>query len=229
MGKDDEQSGNYASPPCLLHEFEPVECGETFDAAQWRDVLRWRKAERERLIAARLAVPAEERAQLAERIAEGVDALVGDPKGRIISLYWPFRGEPDFRPWIASITGRGATAALPVVVEKGRPLIFRAYKPGDRLEKGVWNIPIPAEDRQVIPDVVLSPVVGFDPRNYRLGYGGGFFDRTLAALPHKALVIGVGYGASAVKTIFPQWHDVPMDWIVTESAPARAYPPRSRG
>lgn len=217
MNKDDEQAGTYASPPCLLHEFEPVEDGNSFDAAQWRDVLRWRKAERERLIATRLAIPAEERARMAERIAGGVDALVGDPKGRIVSLYWPFRGEPDFRPWIASITERGATAALPVVVEKGRPLIFRAYKPGDKLEKGVWNIPIPAEDRQVIPDVVLSPVVGFDPQNYRLGYGGGFFDRTLAALPAKPLVIGVGYSSQAIPTIYAQPHDIPMDRIVTEA------------
>lgn len=217
MNKDDGQAGNYASPPCLLHEFEPVEGGDPLDAAQWRDVLRWRKAERERLIAARLAIPADERARMAERIAEGVDALVGDPKGRIVSLYWPFRGEPDFRPWIASITERGATAALPVVVEKGRPLIFRAYEPGDRLEKGVWNIPIPAEDRQVIPDVVLSPVVGFDLQNYRLGYGGGFFDRTLAALPAKPLVIGVGYSSQAISTIYPQPHDIPMDRIVTEA------------
>ena len=162
----------------------PVEPG--FDAPQWRDVARWRKAERERLIAARLAISADERARMAVRIAAGIDALVGDPKDQIVSLYWPFRGEPDLRSWIASITERGATAALPVVVEKGRPLVFRAYRPGDRLEKGVWNIPIPAEGAAVIPDVVLAPVVGFDPQNYRLGYGGGFFDRTLAALPDQA-------------------------------------------
>lgn len=217
MNKDDEKAATYASPPCLLHEFEPVEGDGAFDAAQWRDVLRWRRSEREKLIAARLAIPAEERTAMAGRIAEGVDALIGDPKGRVVSLYWPFRGEPDFRPWIASITERGATAALPVVLEKGRPLIFRAYRPGDKLEKGVWNIPIPAEDRQVIPEIVLSPVVGFDPQNYRLGYGGGFFDRTLAALPAKPLVIGVGYSSQAIPTIYPQPHDIPMDRIVTEN------------
>ena len=212
-----DQPPSFASPPCLLHEFEPVEGGEGFDAARWRDVLRWRKAERERLIAARLAVCAEERARMAERIAEGVDAMIGDPKGRVISLYWPFRGEPDLRPWIASITARGATAALPVVIEKGRPLAFRAYRPGDRLEKGVWNIPVPAEGKEIIPDVTLAPVVGFDPQSYRLGYGGGFFDRTLASLPAKPLTIGVGYALQAIPTIYPQPHDIPMDRIVTEA------------
>jgi 5-formyltetrahydrofolate cyclo-ligase len=215
MGNADQPS-SFASPPCTLHEFEPVEGGGEFDATQWRDVSRWRKAERERLIAARLAIPADERAKMADRIATRLDALIGDPKGRIISLYWPFRGEPDLRPWLASITGRGATAALPVVIEKGRPLVFRTYRPGDRLEKGVWNIPIPVEGVEVIPDIVLAPVVGFDPQNYRLGYGGGFFDRTLAALPVKPFTIGVGYSMQAIPTIYPQPHDVPMDLIVTE-------------
>ena len=90
-----------------------------------------------------------------------------------------------------------ARIALPIVIEKAQPLIFRAYRPGDRLEKGVWNIPIPAEGEPVLPDIVISPMVGVDPRNYRLGYGGGFFDRTLAAMPRKPLVIGVGYEHAA--------------------------------
>jgi 5-formyltetrahydrofolate cyclo-ligase len=183
----------------------------------WPAVARWRKAERERLIAARLAISADERAAMALHIAGHLDTLIGDPAGRIVSLYWPFRGEPDLRPWVASITARGARAALPVVVQKGRPLIFRAYRPGDRLEKGVWNIPIPADGAEIVPEVVLAPVVGFDRQGYRLGYGGGFFDRTLAALPTKPLVIGVGYTSQAIPTIHPQPHDIAMDRIVTES------------
>jgi 5,10-methenyltetrahydrofolate synthetase len=186
-------------------------------SSPWPEIARWRKAERERLIAARLAVPAEARTEMAGRIAASLDAVIGDPKDRIVSLYWPFRGEPDLRGWLASIVERGAIAALPVVVEKGRPLVFRAYRPGDRLEKGVWNIPVPAEGRPVIPDVVLAPVVGYDARNYRLGYGGGFFDRTLASLPARPLVIGLGYAMQRIKTIHPQPHDVPMDRIVTEA------------
>ena len=111
----------------------------------WMEIARWRKAERARLIEARLAIPNERRAEMARQIAEGLDAAIGDISGRDISLYWPFRGEPDLRSWIASVIERGGTVALPVVVEKARPLIFRAYRPGDRLEKGVWNIPVPAE------------------------------------------------------------------------------------
>ncbi|RWM13577.1 MAG: 5-formyltetrahydrofolate cyclo-ligase [Mesorhizobium sp.] len=197
-----------------MHELDPE-----FRAllSDWTDVKRWRKAERERLIAARLAVSADARTAMSQRIGESLDAVIGDIAGRMVSLYWPFRGEPDLRPWMASVNERRGRTALPVVVEKGQPLVFRAYAPGDRLEKGVWNIPIPAEGDPVLPDIVISPVVGIDPRQYRLGYGGGFFDRTLAAMPSKPLVIGVGYELQRIATIYPQPHDIPMDRVVTET------------
>jgi 5-formyltetrahydrofolate cyclo-ligase len=180
----------------------------------WPDIARWRKAERERLIAARLAIPADDRAAMSAEIATRLDAIIADVAGRTISLYWPFRGEPGLRPWMASLVALGATPALPLVIEKAHPLVFRAYRPGDRLEKGVWNIPIPAEGDPIVPNIVIAPLVGVDIRNYRLGYGGGFFDRTLASLPGKPLVIGVGYEMQRIPTIHPQPHDIPMDQIV---------------
>ena len=215
--RDDEEPARYASPPCFMHELDPE-----FHAplAEWTDVRRWRKAERERLIAARLAVSADTRAAMSARIAQGLDALIGDIAGRTVSLYWPFRGEPDLRRWMAAINARGGRTALPVVIEKGQPLVFRAYKPGDRLDKGVWNIPIPAEGEPVLPDIVISPIVGIDPGNFRLGYGGGFFDRTLAAMPFRPLVIGVGYELQRIATIYPQPHDIPMTTVVTEFSAA---------
>lgn len=215
MAKDeDEGSGQYASPPCFMHELDPE-----FQAplSEWTDVRRWRRAERERLIASRLAVSADMRTAMSQRIAEGLDAVIGDIAGSMVSLYWPFRGEPDLRPWMETVNTRGGRTALPVVVEKDRPLVFRAYTHGDRLEKGVWNIPIPAEGDPVLPDIVISPIVGIDPGHFRLGYGGGFFDRTLAAMPFKPLVIGVGYELQRIVTIYPQPHDIPMDRVVTES------------
>jgi len=212
--RDEQGPAQYASPPCFMHELDPEFRAPLTD---WTDVRRWRKAERERLIAARLAVSADARAAMSTRIAEGLDALIGDIGGRMVSLYWPFRGEPDLRSWMGSINERGGRTALPVVIEKGQPLVFRAYRPGDRLEKGVWNIPIPAQGDPVLPDIVISPIVGIDPGNYRLGYGGGFYDRTLAAMPFKPLVIGVGYELQRIPTIYPQPHDIPMDRIVTEA------------
>ncbi len=184
------------------------------ELSEWPDIARWRKAERERLIAARLALPAAARASMSAKIAEQIEAAVGDIAGRVVSFYWPFRGEPDLRPLVAAVAARGGTPALPVVVERARPLVFRAYRPGDKLEKGVWNIPIPAAAHPVVPDVVIAPLVGVDPGNYRLGYGGGFFDRTLASLANRPLVIGVGYDIQRIETIHPQPHDIPMDRVI---------------
>jgi len=214
---DDANATRYASPPCFMHDLDENGAPRHVDPALWTDVARWRKAERARLIEARLATSADTRTAMAQKIAKGLDTAIGEVSGRLISLYWPFRGEPDLRPWMASVISRGGTVALPIVVEKAQPLIFRAYKPGDRLEKGVWNIPIPAEGDPVLPDVVISPIVGIDPHNYRLGYGGGFFDRTLAAMPRKPLVIGIGYEMQRIATIYPQTHDIAMDMVITEA------------
>lgn len=188
------------------------------DRITWQQVAAWRKAERERLIALRLAISADHRATMAEAISTGLDRVVGEIAGRTVSLYWPFRGEPDLRPWLARVAAHGGRTALPVVVAKAEPLCFRAYRPGDPLERGVWNIPVPAHGETVVPDVVIAPLVGVDPGNYRLGYGGGFFDRTLAAMPVRPLVVGVGYEALRIATIHPQPHDIAMDVVVTERA-----------
>ena len=215
-GDERDGGGTYASPPCFMHELQPGYT-EPVDTQTRVDVMRWRKAERQRQIEQRLAIPAAVRAEMARAIAAGLDAVIGDAEGRTASLYWPFRGEPDLRGWAADFITRGGNAALPVVIEKGFPLVFRRWQPGDRLEKGVWNIPVPVEGAEVVPDIVVAPLVGFDRRNYRLGYGGGFFDRTLAALPSRPLVVGVGYAAAAIDTIFPLPHDIPMNCIVTEN------------
>jgi 5-formyltetrahydrofolate cyclo-ligase len=84
---------------------------------------------------------------------------------------------------------------------------------------GLWKIPYPAEGAEIVPRVVPAPLVGFDKDCFRLGYGGGFFDRTLARFPTKPLVIGVGYPNALIRTIFPQPHDIPMDWVVTGATP----------
>jgi hypothetical protein len=81
----------------------------------------------------------------------------------VVSLYWPFRGELDLREWRAGVIERGVRVALPVVVAKAHPLIFREWRPGCRIERGVWNIPAPADGEVLTPDVVLAPLVGFDP------------------------------------------------------------------
>ena len=214
----DDPPGTFSSPPCFLHEVDPAYSGlpSPADAQQWTDVARWRKAQRESQIARRLAIPPTERNRASEQIGGYLDQLVGDVEGHCISLYWPFRGEPDLRRWMESVCARGGTCCLPLVVRPGAPLEFRVWEPGARLARGVWNIPYPADGTEAVPDIVIAPVVAFDRACFRLGYGGGFFDRTLAAMRVRPRVIGVGYACSAIGTIYPQPHDIPMDVIVTE-------------
>lgn len=214
---DDDAPRRYASPACLAQELEPG----AVDPQQALDVARWRKAERARLLEQRAALPNEVRRAAAQAIAGHLDRLLAERFERLdgltISAWWPIKAELDLRFWLAGLPARGARAALPLVVLKGEPLRFRAWTPGTTMARGFWNIPVPAEGPDVVPDVVLAPVVGWDVEGYRLGYGGGYFDRTLAAATPRPLAIGVGLDAARVVTIFPQPHDVPMQVIVTET------------
>ena len=212
---DAPEPAEYASPPCFMHELSPDYAG-TSQSHAWPDVQRWRKAERKRLIEDRMGMSQAERQARSARIAEQLDQTIKQFAGRIIGTYWPFRGEPDLRGWGIEVAERGGRIALPVVIQKGWPLEYRIWTPGDPLERGVWNILVPARGPAVQPDVVIAPLVGFDAQKYRLGYGGGFFDRTLAAMPRKPRAIGIGYAQSRLATIYPQPHDIAMDTIITD-------------
>lgn len=213
---DEAEAAEYASPPCFMHELTPDYCAVRSSSDAWSDVSRWRQAERKRLLGQRLSLGPEERQLRSGRIAALLDLTIGKYSGRIIGTYWPFRGEPDLRNWGIRVVERGGRLALPVVIQKGWPLEYRIWTPGDPLERGVCNILVPSSGPAVQPDIVIAPVVGFDQAHYRLGYGGGFFDRTLAIMPKKPLTIGVGYAQSRIPTIHPQPHDIPMDVIVTD-------------
>lgn len=216
---DDDRPETYASPPCFMHELDPGYMGlaEAGDPQQWADVMRWRTAERERLIRERLAIPSDVRRRQDKQIAANLEAAAADVAGQVVTAYWPIRGEPDLRRVVQYLVACGARMALPVVVGPGRPLIFRAWTPGAPLERGVWGLLTPPADAEVVvPDTIIVPVVGFDPACHRLGYGGGFFDRTLAVLANRPRVVGVGYSQAMIATIYPQPHDIPMNAIVTE-------------
>ncbi len=208
-------SRSYASPPCFSHELsEGADGAEVVDPQTARDVARWRKAERARLIGMRLAVSADERVRTAERVMAKLDVLIREIETPVVSTYWPFRGELDLRPWMTRLTNEGARVVLPVVVAKDAPLVFREWRPRCRMERGVWNIPVPAEREVQVPNVVISPVVGIDAAGFRLGHGGGFYDQTLAAMEQDHLVIGIGHPSARIATIYPQPYDVPMDVVV---------------
>jgi 5-formyltetrahydrofolate cyclo-ligase len=180
----------------------------------------WRKNERERLVSARLALEATTLHAFRSVIDNHIErAFPGLARGTL-AFCWPFKNEYDPRFLAHRLRERGASTALPVVVAPRQPLIFRLWKPGDELAKGVYDIPYPAAGDPVVPDAALVPMNGFDESGYRLGYGGGFFDRTLAALrladPKRPVAIGVTYELARMATIHPQSYDIPMDYVVTE-------------
>ena len=181
------------------------------------NVAAWRRETRVALYAARAGLTPEHRHAAARAIAAGLDRYRDAHKPKRIGLYWPIKFEPNLLNWARD--GRGdAQFCLPVVVARGEPLEYWHWSPGDAMISGVWGIQIPARRDVVTPDLMIAPLVGFDPARYRLGNGGGYFDRTLAARADRPFVIGVGYACCELETIHPRPHDVPMDLIVTEKS-----------
>jgi 5-formyltetrahydrofolate cyclo-ligase len=205
---DDDHGGEKV---CYLDD---IVAGHPVDPETRRDVARFRKAERERLYGLRKGLSIAENHKQAQQVAGRLDLTLPDVADRVIALYWPIRGELDLRDWMVRAHQCGARIALPVVVAKDAPLAFHLWEPGTKMTRGIWNIPVPAEPQPVTPDIVISPLVGVDQQNFRLGNGGGYYDRTLAALPVKPLVIGVGHHFCRIGTIFPQPWDIVMDQVI---------------
>lgn len=147
------------------------------------------------------------------------------PAGRaVIAGYWPHQTELDCRPLLARACETGRTCVLPVVESASKHLIFRQWRPGDILTRGHHDIREPTSDAATIrPDVVIVPLLAFDRRGYRLGYGAGFYDKTLAYLRRQASVLAVGYAFAAqeVENVPHNQYDEPLDWIVTETEAVR--------
>ncbi len=161
-----------------------------------------------------------------EAAARNFLAAIEPPPGCVVSGYWPLDDEIDPRPLLEVLHARGHVCGLPVVVGKGRPLVFRAWAPGQRLVPAVLGISVPAEDApEVTPEVVLAPLLAFDGRGFRLGQGGGYYDRTLAALRAQApprtgaapvLAVGMGFAAQRLARVPSGDADQRLDWVVTE-------------
>ena len=180
--------------------------------------------------ARKAAASVREKAHRADRgVAGAALAMLGleflDLKpGSAVSGFLPYKSEIDVRPLMARLAAAGMVTALPVVVERNAPLIFRVWRPGDATEPGTWNIPVPvAAASEVVPDVLLVPMLAFDSGGYRLGYGGGFYDRTLEALRQtgQPVAVGVAYAAQEVHHVPHAVHDQPLDWILTEMGARR--------
>ena len=176
----------------------------------------WRKAERARLIEARAALGATTLEQYRRRIDAHITRSFPGLASAKLAFCWPIKGEYDARHLVRTLRERGALTALPVVVAPKQPLEFREWHPGVEMAIGPLDIPYPTKSPQVVPDAVLLPMNGWDAKGYRLGYGGGFFDRTLMNFSRKPAVIGVSHELAKMETIHPQSWDIPVDWVVTE-------------
>lgn len=146
-----------------------------------------------------------------------LDQLIGQLAPRALAFCWPFRAEADCREWAGHWLSEDENriAALPVVPQRAGPLIFRRWTPGAELALDRYGIPFPARGEEVRPDAALVPLNAFDAHGYRLGYGGGYFDRTLATM--RMVAIGIGFELGREQDVLPQPHDRAMDWLVTEA------------
>lgn len=176
-----------------------------------------RKATRARLIALRLAMPEAERRRADAAIEAALTELVARLRPQNLAFCWPYQGEFDARPLMRRLHEQGLGLALPVVADTDQPLEFHRWRPDCVMAAGRYGIAIPRERYPVVPDVILLPVNGFDAAGFRLGYGGGYFDRTLAALQPAPVSVGVGYELGRLASIRPEAHDARLDWLVTEA------------
>lgn len=181
------------------------------------DMVTLREALRRDAIAKREAMTESARQGLTRRLEYHLGDLIAALAPACLAFCWPYRAEPDLRhfmaSWLSAASGR--TAALPVVVGRDQALVFRAWTPATPLLPDRYGIPHPPDGPELQPDAVLVPLNAFDAAGYRIGYGGGYFDRTLAEQSLPA--IGVGFEVGRVDDTLPQPHDQAMQWIVTEA------------
>jgi 5,10-methenyltetrahydrofolate synthetase len=187
--------------------------GHVIDPDTVRDVTRFRKAARQELYAKRKSISLDARRTTAATIGQMLDQTIGDPKDKTIATYWPIRGELDLREWMSAMHARGATLALPVMPAKHQPLEFHHWTPQSEMQMGHFNIPIPTATAPLDPDIIVVPLLGVDAAQYRLGNGGGYYDRTLARRP-QARTIGIGADFCQIQTIYPQPWDIKLHTIL---------------
>lgn len=143
-----------------------------------------------------------------------------DPKGKNIAGYWPLGDELDCRPTLEALVAAGAQVALPVVAGQGQVLIFRLWNPGDDLDSGPFGTMHPNPRAPiVIPQIFLIPLIAYDLTGHRLGYGAGYYDRTMSAFRAKGPVtaIGLAYDLQQVDSVPAEPHDQPLDGVITNS------------
>lgn len=136
-----------------------------------------------------------------------------------VSAFFPYQSEIDTRLLLGKLAGEGWRTCLPIVIAQGQPLVFRRWAPGEPTVPGIWNIPRPTDEAEIVePDVLMVPMLAFDRQGYRLGYGGGFYDRTLEMLRRKKAIVAIGtaYAGQEIASVPHGVHDQRLDYVMTE-------------
>lgn len=176
-----------------------------------------RKGRRAEGVRLRQAISPDVRAVWDRGIVTHLEQGLVPPPTITAGFCWPYKAEFDARPVVTRWWQSGVRLALPRVQAKGQPLLFDEWYPDARMDAGAYGIPVPQGTRELVPDMILIPVNGFDGSGYRLGYGGGYFDRTLAAIQPRPVAVGLGYELLRIDSLVPQSFDIPMDFVVTEA------------
>lgn len=176
----------------------------------------WRQQQRQRLIGERQNLSPHQRQEIEQHCLAGILQYLQTCQPGILGLYWPIKGELDCRSLAPELIQRGWTLCVPIINSETKCLDFAIWTPESPMIMGSWNIPVPEKQTLLIPDHFLVPLVGFDNQNFRLGYGGGYYDRTLAAIDKPVHTIGVGMESGRFDSIQPCEWDIPMDKVITE-------------
>ena len=188
----------------------------------------WKKQQRQRLILAREAISPTHHQQWSAAISDWLMHVLPVSHGLTLGIYWPFRGEYDPRQIAEQLRHQGVVLALPEIISRNSPLCFRTWTPDTPMKSGAYGISVPVDTPTVKLDAVCIPMVGFDRQGYRMGYGSGYFDRTLAGYYPQPLTIGIAFEIQRLDSVHPQPHDIAMHYIVTEAGVSRTPHPEPK-
>jgi len=177
----------------------------------------WKSRQRTALLEARAKLSNQQRNLIQKSVLKQLSHYLEKLPPQTLGIYWPIKGELDCRPLANLLIEAGWILTLPVINTASKQLDFAQWTPETEMIEGRWSIPVPSRPFWLKPSLFLIPLVGFDKQNFRLGYGGGFYDRTLADVSKPITTVGVGMEIGRLENIYPHKYDIPMDIILTEA------------
>jgi 5,10-methenyltetrahydrofolate synthetase len=207
----------------MLNQFVQKTHGRIIGMGPLNNLQEQKRALRKQLIEQRISLP--DRQTRAANLQQVMRVWLIDRPDTVVGAYWPIKGEFDPLPALfrwkeaetSAIDGKHRRIGLPVVNKAHKTLTFHAWYPGCKMEEDAYGIPKPKDTELIVPTLLFVPCVGYGTGGYRLGYGGGFYDRTLATLQPKPFTVGLGFGTEFIEDLEPEAHDLPLDAILNDN------------